>query len=154
MEAAAAWDRLVTIVEAQPWCTLITSGPDGYPHPRTVTRLNRVGTLRAGTAAHLDFPTDLGSRKVPEIRADARVSLFFVDPKTRDHATLLGRAELLTDDDLRRKYHREHGFEGRWASPTDPAYLIIRVHLVRAEFLDAPSEVTTTVELTGGVPCP
>lgn len=154
MERGTAWEHLVAIVEAQPWCTLITSGPDGHPHPRMMTRLNRMGTLPAGTAAYLDFPTDVGSRKVSEIRADARATLFFVDPKTRDHATLYGRGELLTDDELRRKYHREHGFEGRWAGPTDPGFLIIRVHFVRGEFLDAPSEVTTEVELAGGFPCP
>ncbi len=152
MEQTAAWDHLVTIVEAQPWCTLITLGPGGLPHPRTVTRLNRLGARPAGTGAYLDFPTNLGSRKVPEIRADARVTLFFIDPETRDHATLYGQAELLAADDLRRKYHREHGFEGRWPSPTDPDYLIIRVHLVRGEFLDAASEVTTEVDLRGGPP--
>lgn len=117
--------------------------PAGLPHPRTVTRLNRLGARPVGTVAYLDFPTSLGSRKVPEIRADARVTLFFVDLETRDHATLYGQAELLAAANLRRKYHQEHGFEGRWPSPTDHDYLIIRVHLVRGEFLGAASEVTT-----------
>lgn len=129
-------EKLAAIAAAQPQCTLITLGPEGHPRARTITRLN---DPRAG---FLDFATDRRERKVREIGADPRATVFFVDPKTRDHASVYGTAEILEDAGLKRGYWREE-FRRYWpAGPDDPSFIILRVRAETGEFLLAEPEKT------------
>ncbi len=132
-------ERLAAIAAAQPQCTLITFGLEGHPRARTITRLN---DLRAG---YLDFATDRRERKVREVGADARATVFFVDPRTRDHASVYGAAEILEDADLKLGYWREE-FRRYWpAGPGDPNFVIVRVRAEKGEFLLAEPEKTVFV---------
>lgn len=133
-------NALRSIVESAPTCTLITQGRNGNFRARTMTRLN---ALEQGC---LDFATDLASNKVGEICVDRRVTLFFVDPRTRDTASLYGTGEIIEDLQERKcswkEFLRHHWPQGH----TDPAFVVLRVTLTHGEYLLAAPEVYGKVQ--------
>jgi general stress protein 26 len=72
------------------YCGLITLGPDGHPQARLVDALAPEADLSVWIA------TNPATRKVQEIRADARVTLFYADAP-HGYVTLIGRAALVDD---------------------------------------------------------
>ncbi|MEW6226854.1 MAG: pyridoxamine 5'-phosphate oxidase family protein, partial [Bacillota bacterium] len=132
--------KLTAGVESYPRCTLITFGLAGIPRARTVTRLN---SLEQG---YLDFATGRHDRKVKELGANPKVTLFFVDPRTRDHASLHGIGEVLSDPSLREAYWREEFWQYWPRGREDPNYVILRVQVISAEYLIASTEEVGTVK--------
>jgi general stress protein 26 len=72
------------------YCGLITLGPDGHPQARLVDALAPEADLGVWIA------TNPATRKVREIRADGRVTLFYADAP-HGYVTLIGRATLVSD---------------------------------------------------------
>lgn len=135
--------RLKAIAESSAQCTLITFGLEGYPRARTVTRLNGL------EQDYLDFVTGESTRKIKEIRTDSRVTLFFVDPATRDHASIYGTAEVLTDPGLKKGYWRDELRQHFAGGPGDPDYVILRVRPREGEYLVASNGEAGSVEFSG-----
>lgn len=129
------------IVESSPFCTVVTLGRNGRLRARTMSRLNSLDER------HLDFPTDLGSAKVEDVRSDPRVTLFFVDPRTRNTASLYGTAEVITEPQVKERCWQEalrHHFpEGH----ADPVFAVFRVKVTDGEYLIADTEVYGKVRL-------
>lgn len=131
-------------VESCAQCTLIAFGPEGFPRARTVTRLN---CLEEG---YLDFPTGESTRKVREIRANPAVTLFFVNPGTRDHASIFGTGEILTDSALKSRYWRDEFCQHWPGGPADPEYVVLRVKPRKGEYLVASSGEVGSVDFLEG----
>ncbi len=130
---------LAAIVAARPAFTLITFAPEGYARARTVSRLNDL------SEGYLDFATGRKEKKTGEIAADPRVTLFFVDPETRDHASVYGKAKLVDDPAVKALRWREE-FRRYWPGGSeDPDFIVIRVEPVRGEYLLAEPEITGEV---------
>jgi general stress protein 26 len=72
------------------YCGLVTLGPDGHPQARLVDAFAPEADLSVWIA------TNPATRKVQEIRADGRVTLFYAD-SPHGYVTLIGRATLVND---------------------------------------------------------
>lgn len=128
---------LRSIVESDRTCTVITEGRGGNLRARTMTRLNSIDK------GFLDFPTSSTSAKVGDVRADPRVTVFFVNPRTRDTATIYGTGEIVTDlEEKRRCWNDWLARENRWPQGSSaPTFVVFRVHLSHGEYLIAETEV-------------
>ncbi len=132
---------LRAIIDSGPTCTVVTQGRNGDLRARTMTRLN---SLEQG---HIDFPTLLTSGKVEDVRADPRVTLFFVDPRSRDTATLYGTGAVIVDPQQKERCWKE-SLRYRWPQGhTDPSFVVLRVTLTHGEYLIAATEVYGKVQL-------
>jgi general stress protein 26 len=79
------------VMEKARFCALVTLGADGQPQARVMDAFAPEQDLTVYLA------TKPVTRKVEQIRADPRVTLFYFDPSGPGYVTLLARAELLTD---------------------------------------------------------
>jgi PPOX class probable F420-dependent enzyme len=117
------------------YCTLVTLGGDGHPQARIVD------PLAPGEGLEVWIATRPATRKVGEIRADARVSLLYFDPAGPAYVTLLGRAELVTDPAERVRRWKEE-----WAPFYKDAHrgddlVLIRVRPRRLEVVSEGHEI-------------
>ncbi len=79
------------IMEKARYCALVTVGSDGHPQARVVDPFAPEPDMTVWIA------TNPVTRKVKQIRADRRVTLFYFDPSGPGYVTVLARAELVTD---------------------------------------------------------
>ncbi len=79
------------IMEQAHHCALITLGGDGQPQARAMDPFPPAEDMTVWLA------TSSATRKVAQLRANSRVTLFYFDPKSQGYVTLLGRAELVRD---------------------------------------------------------
>lgn len=109
------------IVAAARFCTLTTIGEDGLLQARVMDPFPPEADLVVwmGTSAR--------TRKVAELRRDARATLSCFDPAGPGYATFAGRAELVADPAERAKRFKPEWapfYEGGAASPD---YLLVRL---------------------------
>ena len=79
------------IVSNARFCTFVTLGEDGHPQARIVD------PLAPDADFSIWFATNPLTRKVQEVRRDARVTLSCFDTTTASYVTVLGRAALVSD---------------------------------------------------------
>lgn len=77
------------VMQKARYCTLVTLGEDGHPQARVVDPFPLEGDRDVWIA------TNPVTRRVAEIRKDARVSLLYFDPSGPGYVTLVGRAEIV-----------------------------------------------------------
>jgi general stress protein 26 len=115
------------VMQLARYCTLITIGPDGQPQARIVDPFSPDSDLTIWIA------TNPLTRKVQEIRHDARVTLLYFSPATFEYVTVLGTAVLDTDS-----VHRAEHWKPEWAGlyrdqNRGEDFLLIRVRPARLE---------------------
>jgi general stress protein 26 len=137
------------IVQKARYCAFVTNGRDGQPQARVVDPL----------PPEPDFTIWIGTnpvtRKVAEIRADPRVTLFYFDAASKGFVTILGSAELVSDP-----VEKERRFKADWAPFYRDAhrgadFLLVRVRPKRLEIVSEADGIVndpatwrpTTVEL-------
>ncbi len=128
-ERAAVLQAAREVMEAARYCALITIGPDGHPQARTVDAFAPENDLTVWIG------TNRVTRKVGEIRADPRVTLYYFDAGPMNYVTLLGTAEVIDDPAVKAKYWKE-----AWSSFYEDEnrgsdYVLIRVRPVRLEIV-------------------
>lgn len=115
------------IMQAARYATLVTIGIDGQPQARIVDPF----------VAEPDFTVWVGTnaltRKVADIRRDARVTLLYFNAERGEYVTLIGHARLI--DDAAEKARR---FKDEWTAfyrngAADESYVLIRIQPVRLE---------------------
>ncbi|MCL2568336.1 MAG: pyridoxamine 5'-phosphate oxidase family protein [Oscillospiraceae bacterium] len=90
---------------------------NGYPSVSAISLCN------PETIATLYFTTTLDSNKAKRLTANSKASInAFTDA---NNITLVGKAEILTDQDSKNKYWKEWFCEV-YAGPTDPNYCVIQ----------------------------
>lgn len=128
-ERAAVIAAAKEVMQAARYCALITIGPDGSPQARTVDAFAPEEDLTVWIG------TNPVTRKVAEIRANARVTLYYFDAGPMNYVTLLGTAEIVDDPAIKAKYWKED-----WASFYEDRnrgedYVLIRVRPIRLEIV-------------------
>ena len=117
------------VMHAARYCALITNGPDGYPHARTVDAF----------APETDLTVWIGTkpvtRKIAEIEADPRVTLYYFDAKGWNYVTLLGKAEIVTDPAAKAAHWKEDWDSFYADQYRGDDYVLIRVRPVRLEMV-------------------
>jgi general stress protein 26 len=92
------------IMQTARYCTLVTIGPDGQPQARIVDPFLPDSALTVWMA------TSPVTRKVQDIRRDARVTLVYFNPAAFEYVTLIGTAALDTDS-----LHKARHWKSEWA---------------------------------------
>jgi len=113
-------ERFWEIVEVIEFPLLLTNGGDGYPEARPMDLIHR-------ERATLWFATSRASRKVAQIVADSRVTVMFVDTGRFDYVSVHGRAQIITDEALRKRFWKEAWREEWPGGPADPDYILLKV---------------------------
>lgn len=118
--ASTIWDALDAATRARTAFTLgflSTAGMDGQPHVRAV--ILREADADAGTVF---FSTHVLSAKVGEIEQNPLVAITFYDADADVQLRLEGRAELVTDERIRRTAWDSFGAGAKqlFASPLSP----------------------------------
>ena len=109
---------------------LITFGVDGAPHGRIMTN------LPLGNDMVIWFATGLSTSKIQDIKKNPTVSVFVDDPNDQTNASIIGQAEIVTDNRLRKKFWQEpfgFFFPG---GPSDPDYCLIKITPKKIEYLN------------------
>jgi general stress protein 26 len=120
--------KLWDLIRACDTATLITQGPDGFPHARTMESVLPAGVEEAW------FATEAKERKLAEITLEPRVTVFFTHPD-QSWACVYGIAEAVTDQTLKSRLWKDEWEEYWPEGPVSENYILIRVLPVAAEYL-------------------
>ena len=105
-----------------------TVNDNGYPEMRAMTRVKHDGMRE------LWFSTNTSSRKIPQVRATNKGSVYFVDCDNYYGLLLIGRMEVLQDSASRRMVWQD-GFEKYFPGGVDdPDHSVLHFTAERAEF--------------------
>jgi nucleoside-triphosphatase THEP1/general stress protein 26 len=117
------------IVDSIPYPLLVTiCSVDGFPQSRPMHLVDH----DSKTAW---FATSRASNKIKQIKANAHVTVLFVDSARYNYAAFHGHA-IIVDDADREKTLWRNDWEDDWPDgPSDPDYVLIRVDGIRGHFL-------------------
>jgi len=117
------------VMEKARFCALITLGADGHPQARVVDPFAPERDLTVWIA------TNPITRKVEQIRADPRVTLFYFDPSGPGYVTLLAKAELVTDSAEKAKHWKEDWAAFYADKNRGEDFILIRCKPIRLELV-------------------
>lgn len=109
------------IVAASRFCTLTTIGEDGLLQARVMDPFPPDADLVVWMG------TNAGTRKVAELRKDARATLSCFDPAGPGYATFAGHAELVSDPAERAKRFKPEWTPFYEGSAASPDYLLVKL---------------------------
>lgn len=118
------------LIRRSRYSKLITFGTDGAPRGRIMTN------LPMGKDMVIWFATGLSTSKIRDIRKNPNVSVFVDDPYDMSNASIIGKAEIVTDDRLKKKFWQEvfgFFFPG---GPSDPDYCLLKIAPKKIEYLN------------------
>ena len=107
------------MVEAR-YCALITVDKEGQPRARTVD------PFLPDDDFNILIATRPNTRKVEQIRANPRVTLYYFDAENRNYVTVMGVAKLIDDVRMKKAMRRERDNERLYPNFPDD-YLLIHV---------------------------
>ncbi len=119
------------VMQRARYCALVTIGEDGQPQARVVDPFAPEADLTVWIA------TKPVTRKVGQIRADPRVTLFYFDPGGPSYVTLIGTAELVSDPAAKSVHWKEEWAAFYKDKNRGDDYLLIRVRPRRLEIVSA-----------------
>lgn len=122
--------QVTELIKRNRYAKLITFGTDGTPRGRIMTNLPLDKDLV------IWFATGLSTSKIKDIRKNPVVSVFVDDPNDQTNASITGKAEIVTDKRLLKKFWQEpfgFFFPG---GPTDPDYCLLKIIPKKIEYLD------------------
>jgi pyridoxamine 5'-phosphate oxidase len=121
---------VVELIKRNRYSKLITFGTDGAPHGRIMTN------LPLGKDMVIWFATGLSTNKIKDIKKNPNVSVFVDDPNDQTNASIIGKAEIVTNAQLLKKYWQEpfgFFFPG---GPSDPDYCLLKITPKKVEYLN------------------
>lgn len=124
--AATARTAAHEIMKVARYATLVTLGRDGHPQARIVDPL-------VANDQSIWIATNPLTRKVGEIRRDARVTLMFFNPAGNEYVSVLGTAALVTDSATRAKHWKPEWAPFYKAQSRGPDFMLFRVRPFRYE---------------------
>jgi general stress protein 26 len=110
------------------YCALITTGRNGRSHARTMDAFAPEADMTVWLA------TNPRSRKVAEIRRNAKVTLYYFDRESAAYVTIYGTARLVND-----KAEKARRWKDDWKAfypDRDKSYLLIKVTPERLEVVN------------------
>jgi general stress protein 26 len=117
------------LMEKARYCALVTVGQDGHPQARIVDPLAPEGDMTVWIA------TNPSTRKVGQIKKDARVTLLYFDRTGPGYVTLLGTAEVISDAAEKAKRWKEDWAPFYKDKNRGDDYVLIRVKPSRLEIV-------------------
>lgn len=130
---AAGWD----VMHKAGFCSFITVGDDGHPQARVVDPSGPDDTSAIWLA------TNPRTRKVGQVRRDARVTLHCFEPASSSYVTILAKAALVTDVAEKAKHWKASWTPFYPGGATGDDVVLIRL---------APSRMEVVSEARGIVP--
>lgn len=125
-------ERVWEIIHDVHICMLVTDGPEGLRARPLDARPDREERT-------INFLTDVRGTKDNEIEKDSHICLIFIDPKTKAYLSLTGKAAIVRDQVLARKFWKKPD-EVWWPEhEADPNLRVLRVSPVYAELWDGPA---------------
>ncbi len=110
-----------TIMANARYATLVTANGANQPDARIVDPFAPEGELT------IWFATNTASRKVAELKKDARVTLLYFDTTSKSYVTVKGTARLVVDPAEKKKRWKDE-WTGMWKDKnTGDDYLLVRV---------------------------
>jgi len=124
------------IIGKVPMCFAITVDQNGEANARVVqtSRLSDEWTIR--------FMTDRRSRKVEEIEQSGRMTLAYQYDPENQYVSLVGRATIIDDIDVKQAIWRPQSFKWHPGGPTDPNVVLIDFFTDRIELWSSLHSVT------------
>lgn len=116
------------LINRTKYSKLMTFGPDGTPHGRIMTN------LPLGDDMVIWYATGLSTNKAKEIETNPNVSVFVDDPDDQTNAFIIGKAEIVTDARLRRKYWQEMFSFFFPGGPSDSGYCLLKITPKKIEY--------------------
>ncbi|MEO8358675.1 MAG: pyridoxamine 5'-phosphate oxidase family protein [Vicinamibacteria bacterium] len=117
------------IIKAARFSTLVTVGEKGQPQARIVD------PVEPDSAFAVYFATNPKSRKVAQIRKDARVTLLYFDAPRAAYVTLVGSATEVKGPE--KAAHRKADWNEFFAADRPNSYVLYKVVPIRAEVVSA-----------------
>lgn len=132
---------ILDFVGSYQYSNLITVAEDGTPRGRMMAHLALKDDMI------IWYATGSQSRKVAEIEKNPAASVFFYRPTDHSGVSALGRAEVVKDDETRKKM-----WQDKWSAfwregATDSRYCLVKVTPKKIEYLDYPNHKLETLEL-------
>ncbi len=129
MAKTALQQSVVELIERNQYSKLITFGPDNAPRGRIMTN------LPLGKDMVIWFATGLSTSKIKDIKKNSNVGVFIDDPDDMTNASISGKAEIVTDARLLKKFWQEP-FEFFFpGGPTNPDYCLLKITPTKLEYL-------------------
>lgn len=101
---------------------------EGYPEIRAMLKMEHEGL------EEFWFTTNVSSHKIPQLRANSKASLYFVDTIHFIGLSLIGVVDIHCDPQSKRRLWRE-GFEKYYPEGVDdPDYCVLRFKAVSGEY--------------------
>ncbi len=140
-ETRSSEERVLAVVresmEATRYCFLVTLDDLGQPQARLMDAFKPEADMTVWMA------TDPKTRKVRQLRHDPRATLAYDIGGGRGYVTLIGRVQLVDDEEERRK-HWKSGWEAFYPEgPTGADYLLLNFTPSRIEAMNIPENVGT-----------
>lgn len=133
--------KIVEFVKTYNYSNLITIDENGIPKGRMMENLPLKEDLVFW------FATGAQSNKLKEIKKNSKASVFVYRPADHSSVSALGKAEIVTDDAIRKQYWKEK-WSAYWKTgPTDPAYVLIKIVPQKVVYLDYSAHKQEVVEL-------
>lgn len=134
-------ERVLAVVredmEATRYCFLVTLDDLGQPQARVMDAFDPEADMTVWMA------TDPKTRKVRQLRHDPRATLAYDLGGGRGYVTLIGRVQLV-DDEEERRAHWKSGWEAFYPEgPTGADYLLLKFTPSRIEAMNIPENVGT-----------
>ena len=123
------------------YSNLITIDENGIPKGRMMENL----PLKEDLVFY--FATGAQSNKLKEIKKNPSASVFVYRPTDHSSVSALGKAEIVTDDAIRKQYWKEKWTAYWKTGPTDPAYVLIRIVPKKVVLLDYATHKQEAIEL-------
>jgi general stress protein 26 len=124
-----------SIMEKARYCALITIADDGHPQARAVDPFLPDGGMTVWIA------TNPATRKVAQIKKDARVTLFYLNPDGSGYVTVLGKADIVNATAEKEKYWKEEWSFFYKDKYRGDDYVLIRVQPRRLEIVSYPDNL-------------
>ena len=121
---------IIEFAKTYEYSNLITIDNSGFPKGRMMEN------LPLGEDIVFWFATGNQSSKVAEIKNNPNANVFLYRPVDHSSISVQGKAEIVTDDAVRKEKWKE-----RWTAfwkegPTDPAYTLIKINPEKVVYLD------------------
>lgn len=101
-----------------------------------------------GNDSELTFFVRQDSGKVDEIKNDNQVNVSYADPSGNSYVSVSGKARVQRDPALA-KQHWNPLMNAWFEGPDDPSLAVLRVHIERGEYWDAPGSFVARVIALG-----
>jgi general stress protein 26 len=124
-----------SVMEKARYCALITIGDDGQPQARVVDPFPPDDGMMVWIA------TNPASRKIAQIKRDARVTLFYFNPDGSGYVTVLGKADIVNTMPEKENYWKEAWnflYKDKYRGDD---YVLIRVQPRRLEIVSYPDNL-------------